>query len=155
MIKKGMYRHGMSDTPMYHKWENVKQRCLNPNHPSYHNYGGRGITLCDEWSDFLIFRDWATNNGYNDSLELDRVNNDGNYEPNNCRFVTHVANNYNKRNNVLYTYRGDTLPLADLALKYRVNPNTLRTRLFRGWSISKSLEEPIRKTGRYNENYYR
>ena len=154
-MKTGMYRHGMYNTKMYCKWVNVKQRCLNPKHPSYHNYGGRGITVCDEWNDFLNFQEWATHNGYSDSLELDRIDNDGNYEPNNFRFITHRENNYNKRTNVLYTYNNETLPLRDLAAKYGINPATLRTRLFKGWGISKSLEEPIRKGGRYNEEYYK
>lgn len=149
------YKHGLSDTPIYHKWENVKQRCNNPNHPSYPNYGGRGILMCGDWDNFEVFYTWAINNGYSDSLELDRINNDGNYEPTNCRFITHKENNYNKRTNVLYDYKGESLSIEELSLKYHINPQTLRTRLFKGWSVTKSIEYPIRKAGRYNEEYYR
>jgi len=147
--------HGMYETPIYHKWENMKQRCLNPKHPSYHNYGGRGITLCNGWENFLNFYEWSINNNYSDSLELDRINNNGNYEPNNCRFISHQANNNNKRSNQSLSYCGKEYSLKDLANKFNINPTTLKTRLFKGWDLEKSIKEPIRKVGRYNEQYYR
>ena len=80
----------------------MKDRCLNPNTEYYKNYGGRGITICPEWTnDYTKFRDWALSNGYNKSLQIDRKETNKNYEPNNCHFVTSAKNCQNKRNNVI------------------------------------------------------
>ena len=79
----------------------MKQRCYNPNNRSYKNYGGRGITVCQEWKeDFQTFYDWAIANGYKKGLEIDRIDVNGNYEPDNCRWTTSKKNNNNRRNNV-------------------------------------------------------
>jgi hypothetical protein len=75
----------------------MRMRTLNPNHKSYNNYGGRGITLCDEWLDVQNFWDWAMSNGYSDELSIDRIDNDGNYEPNNCRWVGDTIQARNQR----------------------------------------------------------
>ena len=92
--------HGMVDSDIYQVWCRMKQRCQNPNDPSYKNYGGRGISLCEEWNkDFTKFAAWAT--GYAKGLQIDRINNDGNYEPGNCRWVTPKQNARNKRTNIL------------------------------------------------------
>jgi hypothetical protein len=139
---------------MYHKWENMKQRCLNPNHPSYRNYGGRGISVCEDWLTFNNFKSWCENNGYSEELELDRINNDGNYEPCNCRFISHVENNNNKRMNVKYTFEGKEYTLRELSSIVKIHHTTLRTRLFRGMTLEESINTPIRKGGRYNAEYY-
>ena len=91
------YRHRLSITKLYHVWSDMFRRCDNPLSKSYHNYGGRGISISKQWGYFLNFRDWAISNGYVDGLEIDRRNNDGNYEPSNCRFVTHKENARNRR----------------------------------------------------------
>ena len=78
-------------------WRNMKQRCNNPASTNYHNYGGRGIRVCEEWNSYQVFAIWAINNGYNDALTLDRKNNDGNYEPSNCRWATWKEQANNKR----------------------------------------------------------
>ena len=75
----------------------MKQRCLNPNNTAYKFYGGRGITICDEWLDFNNFYNWAMANGYSDSLTIDRINNDGNYNPDNCRWTTRSIQNMSKK----------------------------------------------------------
>lgn len=153
--KSGMYRHGMSNTKMYHKWESMKQRCLNPNNPYFENYGGRGISVCLEWYDFVNFRDWCLENGYSDDLELDRIDNDGNYEPDNCRFINHVANNYNKRTNARYRFKGKMLTVKELSEVSGINPATIRKRLFKGMTAKEAVETPVRKVGRYNASYYK
>ena len=87
----------VSATKLYRLWESIKARCYNSKRKDYPNYGGRGITVCKEWFCFDVFKNWALENGYNPGLEIDRINNDGIYCPDNCRFVTHSENNRNKR----------------------------------------------------------
>lgn len=101
---------------LYSIWDNMKQRCYNPNHTGYHLYGGRGITVCDEWkNDFQAFYDWAMANGYEDNLQIDRIDNDGNYEPRNCRWVTPIENSNNRRNNTMIEYKGYVRTISEWA----------------------------------------
>lgn len=95
---KSATKHGQSETRLYAIWHAMKQRCFNPNHKNYVDYGGRGIKVCEEWkNDFQAFYDWAMANGYEESLSIDRINNDGNYEPQNCRWVTMKEQCNNRR----------------------------------------------------------
>lgn len=91
-IGEAVKKHGCYQTKLYGVWQALKQRCLNPNHKSYHRYGGRGILLYPEWFDFVDFRDWALINGYKEGLSIDRVNNNGDYEPRNCQWITRNEN---------------------------------------------------------------
>lgn len=93
--KKGQRRN----TPLYRVWADAKQRCLNPKRHNYNSYGRRGISICNEWvNDFQVFGRWALANGYRQGLQIDRIDNDGNYHPWNCRFVTGRENQSNKQN---------------------------------------------------------
>ena len=97
---KRNYKHGLSHSRLYQTWYNMNGRCYKKFFGSYQDYGGRGITVCDEWkNDFLKFYEWAMKNGYNDNLTIDRIDVNGNYEPSNCRWVTQSVNNFNKTNN--------------------------------------------------------
>ena len=91
-------KHGRHGEKLYWVWGEMKQRCKNPKRPGYKNYGGRGISVCREWSDYATFREWAISNGYVHGLTIDRVNNDGNYEPSNCQWATMLMQSRNKRN---------------------------------------------------------
>ena len=93
------YTHGEGQTRLYRIWAGIKQRCTNPNVVAFCRYGGRGITLYADWYYFEPFRDWAIANGYSDNLSIDRINNDGNYEPENCRWTTQAAQMRNMSRN--------------------------------------------------------
>lgn len=95
--RKRALKHGFSYEPLYHVWNAIKYRCKNSNHKAYNDYGGRGITVCEEWLSYEVFREWSLNNGYMTSLTIDRVDNDGNYCPNNCRWTTAKVQANNKR----------------------------------------------------------
>ena len=95
-------KHGGKGTRLYRIWNCIKDRCFNINNQAFENYGGRGITICPEWTnDYIAFRDWALSNGYKENLQINRINNNGNYEPNNCNWITSAENCQNKRNNVI------------------------------------------------------
>jgi hypothetical protein len=95
------YSEAAMGNKLYSKWANMKARCNNKKIHEYNRYGGRGISICDEWYDFEKFREWALAGGYNKNLTIDRINNNGNYEPSNCRFITIAENNRNKESTKL------------------------------------------------------
>lgn len=102
-----------ASTRLYRIWTGIRNRCNNPNNHSYPAYGGRGIRICKEWDDYLTFKNWAISHGYHDSLSIDRIDNDGNYEPNNCRWVTQREQMRNMRNNHNITINGITMCVMD------------------------------------------
>jgi len=122
-------KHNESHTKLYRVWDSMKRRILNSNHKAYKNYGGRGITICDEWLEFIPFRDWSLNNGYQEGLEIDRENNDKGYCPENCRWVTRKENMRNMRTVKLSLKIVDEIKekfklgflRSDIAIKYNVS----------------------------------
>lgn len=122
-------RHGGYGTRLYSIWRGMVQRCMTKTFAQYKNYGGRGICLYSPWLDFKTFRDWAEANGYDDTLTLERVDNDGNYIPSNCTWIPKAAQAKNKRSNVRVTYNGVDYIAADLAVKLGVKYTTLLYRL--------------------------
>jgi hypothetical protein len=135
------------NTPrLYRAWRNMKSRCFNPNTPKYKNHGGRGITVCEQWMDYLNFHKWAMSNGYNDNLTLERKDNNGNYEPSNCTWASYGQQNINRRNTHLVTYRGETRPLIEWADILGLKQSTLRCRLDDyNWDVEKAFSEPTGK----------
>lgn len=95
----GRYRTGLciERSSLYNSWQGMKRRCLSTNHPKYPRYGGRGITVCDEWLDIVNFQQWALKNGWKEGMSIDRIDNDGNYCPENCRWVSVSENSRKKR----------------------------------------------------------
>lgn len=118
-------RHGYSGTPLYKCWHAMKRRCTIPKDENYKNYGGRGITVCDEWLDPINFIEWALANGYKEGLTLERIDVNGNYEPNNCTWVTRELQNKNTRRNIKVQIDGKFYTLAELAKKVGVTRGTM------------------------------
>jgi len=127
-------KHGMFGTRLYRIWFNMKQRCANPKHVAYKNYGGRGITVCPEWQTFEPFCEWAIANGYRDDLSIDRIGNEEGYSPSNCRWVTDKEQGQNKRNNRMISFRGEKITVAECARRTGIRENTLRWRIGKGMS---------------------
>ena len=124
--------HGESRTKLYGVWVSIKQRCENPNATGYENYGGRGIRVCDEWEKADIFLKWALENGYQDGLQIDRIENDGDYTPENCRWVTKKTNLNNKRQCVFIELNGKCHTIAEWARLTGIPYNTIANRLKSG-----------------------
>ena len=135
--------HGMSKTRIRNIWNHVKQRCINPNNDAYKYYGGRGICICEEWKSFPAFLEWSMNNGYDEDLTIDRIDTNGNYEPNNCRLVSRKVQQNNTRHTRLYTINGETKSIAEWCRKYGVPHERVRVRVVdKGWDIEKALTTP-------------
>lgn len=139
--KSTITKHGHHGERLYRIWDKMKQRCFNKNSEVYEYYGSRGITVCDEWRDsFQVFYDWAMESGYEEGLSIDRIDNDGNYEPSNCRWATQKQQNNNKRNNVILTYKTDSFTVQEWSEKLNIPYSTLLSRLKLGWTVEKALE---------------
>ena len=144
-------KHNMAHkAPIYAVWKELRARCNNPNHKSYINYGGRGISVCSEWDeDFLSFYNWSIENGYKkdtlsngkNKLTIDRIDNNGNYEPSNCRWVTNKQQANNKRNNVTIEYKGEIKTLTDWCNELSLDKQKVYNRIHSlNWSVEKAFE---------------
>jgi hypothetical protein len=138
--KNSCYKHGEVKTRLYKIWGDMRNRCNNPNNSAYIYYGGRNIKVCQEWSDFLNFKEWALQNKYKNNLTIDRIDVNGNYDPNNCRWVSKREQNLNKRNNHYITYNGETHTMKEWAEIKNINYLCLSRRL-NGlkWDIERAL----------------
>ncbi|WP_209121712.1 hypothetical protein [Alkalihalobacillus sp. BA299] len=132
-IQEASKTHGMRWTRLYNTWTQIKQRCTNKNNDRYKEYGGRGIKVCQEWMEsFEVFKEWALRNGYRNDLSIDRVNVDGDYDPNNCKWSTEIEQQRNKRNNHYVTINGETKTIAEWAEISGLPYKTLQRRLYTG-----------------------
>ena len=141
LTSKRFSTHNKSEERIYRIWKTMKNRCNNPNYKWYVNYGGRGIKVCDEWQKFESFYEWSMVSGYTETLTLDRINFNGNYEPSNCRWVDMVTQNNNKRTNHRITFNNETHTMKEwsriLGIKYSVLENRLNKYK---WSVEKAFE---------------
>jgi hypothetical protein len=136
--------HGLSKHPLYKVYRSMKARCYNPNVKKYERWGGRGIIICDLWlNSFEVFYEWSLKNGYSKGLQIDRINNDGNYEPSNCRWVEHKINARNTRTNVFVQYNGETKTIAEWCEIVGISQKRFYSRRHRGWSVEKTLSTPL------------
>ena len=141
------YKHGQSNTRLYHIWQNMKKRCYDSTNKDYARYGQRGIKICKRWlNDFSSFYEWSYKHGYNDTLTIDRVDINKSYTPNNCRWVTPQEQAYNRCTNRNIVYNNENKPIAYWAKQFNISEVVIAYRLGRGWSVEQTLETPVGKT---------
>jgi hypothetical protein len=130
-VRESTTTHGLSRSPLYKAWRDMRSRCENTNATHYHRYGGRGIEVCDEWKNFENFRDWAEVSGYDSKLTIDRINNNGSYSPDNCRWADRHAQGNNRSTNHIIEYNGQAHNIMEWTKILGVNYSTLWGRLKR------------------------
>lgn len=134
------YKHGDTHTKLYGVWYAMKQRCYYDKSVNYKYYGGRGIEVCEEWRDnYSTFKRWAINNGYKNDLTLDRIDVNGDYTPENCRWVDLITQANNKRNNIFFTYNNKTQTIKQWARELGISYKTVTTRMYRGYPLDECL----------------
>lgn len=144
----GRLSHGEakdSQTRLYRIWSGMKNRCANESHIGFHLYGGKGIRVCDEWKSFENFRNWANQNGYNDSLTIDRIDSSRNYEPNNCRWVTYKKQSNNTTRNHFVTAFDTIKTISEWSDVFGVPQRTIAARVnLLGWCPEDAVSVPVR-----------
>lgn len=140
----GTTSHGDSGTRLFKIWESMHERCERKKHTRYKDYGGRGISVCEEWKEYLPFKDWAIKNGYNEKLTIDRIDYNKGYEPSNCRWATVKEQQNNKRTNHVVEYNGKAYTLSQLSELCGIKSTTLRERLRQKWSVEEAVTKPVR-----------
>lgn len=145
ILNQQQITHNNSNDRLYGIWINMKHRCNNINDPRYDDYGGRGISICDEWvHSYENFRDWSISNGYSEYLSIDRIDVNGNYEPSNCRWATNKEQQNNMRSNRFLTYNGETHTISEWAEITGINKSTISKRINRSsWPIERALTTTI------------
>lgn len=133
----------LNDERLYRTWKRMRMRCNNPNFHQSKDYGDRGIKVCEEWSDYLNFKKWALCNGYSEKLSIDRIDNNGDYSPQNCRWATSEQQSNNQRSNVLLTYKGETKTAAQWAKEIGITKSSMYHRLHRGWTVEEIITIPM------------
>lgn len=129
--------------PLYLVWNSMRQRCYNPKVKNYHRWGGRGIKVCKKWREsFIHFYEWAISNGYKKGLSIDRKNNNGNYSPKNCHFITAKKQVQNMSKTKMVKWHGKSTPLSALCEKYNMPYYIVNGRISRGWDLDKALNTP-------------
>lgn len=145
--KENLTSHGMYNKRIYQSWADMKTRCLNVNNKFYERYGGRGISVCDEWLKFEPFYKWSMENGYQDNLTIERNDNDGNYCPENCSWITQHMQTQNRNQSRFITYNGMTKNITQWSKYLGISRETLYYRLSHGWNVSRAFNAPSQRTG--------
>lgn len=135
----GNQSHKQTYTRTYKVWLSMRQRCLNPNNPAYKNYGGRGITIAPEWDSYQRF--WEDMGDVPDGMSIERIDNDGNYEPGNCRWATRLEQGRNTRKCRAITFQGTTKTITEWAEQYGLQKSTLSQRIRNGWDMERALTQ--------------
>ena len=138
------YRHKKKDNlSLWYRWHGIKKRCLNERSERYHQYGGRGIKVCEEWLEsFDNFAEWALSHGYADGLTLERIDVNGDYCPENCKWITLQEQAFNKRDTKWVDYKGERIQLRILCERLGVTYDTVHDRIYkRGWSVEDAIEK--------------
>lgn len=140
----GNYKHGLRHKRIYNIWKSMRQRCNNPKCRNYKNYGAKGIEVCEEWNDPVVFAEWAYKHGYDDTLTIDRIDVLKGYTPDNCRWTTYKLQANNKRNNVKIEFNGQSHTFGEWASITGISVSTLWARIHVcGWSIEDALLKPV------------
>lgn len=146
VMTKQIHGDSSKNSRLYRIWLGIKTRCTNSKVPEYQNYGGRGIQVCSEWvNDYSVFREWAISSGYSNNLSIDRIDTDGNYEPDNCKWSTNKEQQNNKRTNRILRYDNKEMTLKQWSEVICIPNDTLWRRLESGWSVERTLTQPLRK----------
>ena len=140
--------HGRNER-LYCVWRSMIGRCKDKNHRSYKDYGGRGIKVCNEWLSYSGFREWALKTGYDPSAKkievtIDRIDNDKDYCPENCRWINMLAQENNKRNNAIYEHNGEKHTIAEWARILGMKDSVFRSRVYHGWDFDRIVNTPIK-----------
>lgn len=141
---QGNRTHGLSNCQEYESWRAIRQRCLNSKCKSFKNYGGRGIAICNRWLE--SFENFLADMGHAPAprMQIDRIDNNGNYEPSNCRWATVKEQSRNRRNNHFVTVDGQEMVLMDACIKYGIGHPTVLYRMRNGWSCEDAIKTPVR-----------
>lgn len=158
MSRPGRYQgftiYNPSHHRLYHIWFDMKRRCYQKQNKRWQKYGGRGIKVCTAWlNNFQAFFDWAMANGYADDLTIDRIDMDGDYSPENCRWADQFQQANNRSNNHYITYHGVTKTMMEWSKELNLNYSTLRRRIRAGWDVADAFNRPI--GGGVNDNQSR
>ena len=146
VARKYFFKHGYGKTKLVGIRSQMIRRCYNPKTDRYPNYGGRGIIVCKEWlNNPRSFYEWSINNGFKEDLTIDRIDNDGNYEPSNCRWATQEEQANNKQASRRITYNGETKTQAQWAKEVGIDPRVMQCRRKSGWSEELIVATPLKK----------
>lgn len=145
LLSERASKHHGYGTRLYAVWNSMRQRCNNKNHRAYPNYGGRGINICNEWDDYAVFREWAIASGYDETaargtFTLDRINTDGNYCPENCRWANMKEQTNNRRCTPYYEIDGERHTLLEWSKITGIKYETLWRRYDMGWDAERALK---------------
>lgn len=142
-------KHGMSNTRLFWIWHSMKDRCKNKNSRAYKYYGGKGVTVCEEWQEFNGFKEWSMKNGYKDNLTIDRIDSNGNYEPENCRWVDFKVQANNTSRNHYLSINGERKTLSQWSEFFGVPYKYVHKRVHDlGWTFEEAVSRPVRKCNR-------